>query len=68
MKGTTSFATPVGSPLVGNTGGRTAALAGSFFQGGPTNTTPLYGEMGGSLILNGNNNYLGSGIFAARKP
>ena len=48
-------------------GDRTAALAGSFFQGGPTNTTPLYGEMGGSLILNGTN-YLGSGIFAARKP
>ena len=67
VKGTTSFATPVGSPLVGNTGNRTAALAGSFFQGGPTNTTPLYGEMGGSLILNGTN-YLGSGIFAARKP
>ena len=67
VKGTTSFATPIGSPLVGNTGGRTAALAGSFFQGGPTNMTPLYGEMGGSLILNGTN-YLGSGIFAARKP
>ena len=67
VKGTTSFATPIGSPLVGNTGSRTAALAGSFFQGGPTNMTPLYGEMGGSLILNGTN-YLGSGIFAARKP
>lgn len=54
--------------LNGNVGGRTAALAGSFFQGGPTNPTPLYGEMGGSLILNGTG-YLGSGIFAAaRKP
>jgi hypothetical protein len=63
-----TFATPMGSPLVGSTGGRTAALAGSFFQGGPTNTTPLYGEMGGSLILNGAGGYLGSGIFAARKP
>src|ERR1700722_18332642 len=67
VKGTTSFATPAGSPLLGDTGARTAALAGSFFQGGPTNTTPLYGEMGGSLILNGTG-YLGSGIFAARKP
>jgi hypothetical protein len=47
--------------------GRTAAINGSFFQGGPTNSTPLYGEMGGSIILNGPN-YLGSGIFAARKP
>jgi hypothetical protein len=47
--------------------GRTAAINGSFFQGGPTNTTPLYGEMGGSIILNGPN-YMGSGIFAARKP
>ena len=27
--------------LTGNIGGRTATLAGSFFQGGPTNTTPL---------------------------
>jgi hypothetical protein len=74
VKGTTSFATPAGSPLTGNTGGRTATLAGSFFQGGPTNTTPLYGEMGGSLILNGPGptgipgGYLGSGIFVARKP
>jgi hypothetical protein len=68
VKGTTSFATPTGSPLMGNTGGRSATLAGSFFQGGPTNTTPLYGETGGSLILNGTGGYLGSGIFAARKP
>ena len=65
---TTSFATLAGSPLIGDVGGRTAALAGSFFQGGATNTTPLYGEMGGSLILNGTGGYLGSGIFAARKP
>ncbi len=67
VQGTTSFATPTGSPLVNANGSRTAALAGSFFQGGPTNSTPLYGEMGGSLILNGTG-YLGSGIFAARKP
>ena len=54
--------------LPGNVGGRSAALAGSFFQGGPTNSTPLYGEMGGSLNLTGTGGYLGSGIFAARKP
>ena len=36
VQGTTSFATPAGSPLMGSTGGRTATLAGSFFQGGPT--------------------------------
>ena len=67
VKGTTSFATPAGSPLIGSNGGRTAALAGSFFQGGPTNISPPIGEMGGSLILNGTatNPYLGSGIFAA---
>ena len=44
-----------------------AALNGSFFQGGQTNTTPLYGEMGGNLTLTGAN-YLGSGIFLGRKP
>ena len=45
--------------------GRTAALNGSFFQG----ATSPFGEMGGSLILNGPRSYLGSGIFAAaRKP
>ena len=54
--------------LPGNVGGRSAALAGSFFQGGSTNSTPLYGEMGGSLNLTGTGGYLGSGIFAARKP
>ena len=62
-----TFATPMSSPLVGNNNGRTAALNGSFFQGGPTGTVPA-GEMGGSLILNGTGGYLGSGIFAARKP
>ncbi len=50
--------------LAGNMGGRTAALNGSFFQG----PTDPFGEMGGSLILNGTGNYLGSGIFVARKP
>ncbi len=54
------------SPLVGNVGGRTATLAGSFFQGGATSKLPAFGEMGGSLILNGAGGYLGSGIFAAR--
>lgn len=53
--------------LTGNVGARSAALNGSFFQGGPTNTTPAYGEMGGSINITGTN-YLGSGIFAARKP
>ncbi len=52
--------------LAGNNGGRTATLAGSFFQG--TGLTPAYSEIGGSLILNGNNSYLGSGIFLGRKP
>jgi hypothetical protein len=65
---TTSFATPATSPLIGNGGGRMAASAGSFFQGGPSKTTPLYGVIGGSLILNGTGGYLGSGIFAPRKP
>ena len=65
--GAASFATA--SPLTGNNGGRTATVAGSFFMGGPTGAIP-YGEMAGSLILNGTaaNPYLGSGIFAARKP
>jgi hypothetical protein len=65
--GATTFATAAASPLAGTIAGRTAAINGSFFRGGATNTTPLYGEMGGSLILNGTG-YLGSGIFAARKP
>ena len=60
--GTTLF-----SGVIPGSFGRTATLAGSFFQGGPTNSTPAYGEMGGSISLTGSN-YLGSGIFAARKP
>ena len=47
---------------------RNMSLAGQFFQGGPTNTTPLYGEMGGTISISGPNNYIGSGIFAGRKP
>jgi hypothetical protein len=61
--GTTRFGGTIGSTV----NGRMATLAGSFFQGGPTNSTPGYGEMGGSLSLTGPS-YLGSGIFAARKP
>jgi hypothetical protein len=61
---TTSF----NGTLAGNVGSRTATIAGSIFQGGPKSLTPLYGEMGGSLILNGASGYLGAGIFAARKP
>jgi hypothetical protein len=64
----TSFATPAKSPLIGNGSGRIAAPASSFFQGGLTKMTPLYGVTGGSLILNGTGGYLGSGILAPRKP
>jgi hypothetical protein len=53
--------------LAGTTDGRLATLNGSFFQGGKSNSTPAYGEMGGSITLSGPN-YIGSGIFAARKP
>jgi FecR protein len=62
----TTFGTAGASPLIGSIGDRTAAINGSFFRGGPTNISPAYGEMGGSLILNGGG-YLGSGIFAARR-
>jgi hypothetical protein len=53
-----------------NTGpsSRFMQVNGSFFQGGMTNSTPLYGEMGGSITITGPNNYLGSGIFIGRKP
>jgi hypothetical protein len=46
-------------------------MAGQFFQGGPSNTTPLYGEMGGFFSILGSGpsaGYTGSGIFAGRKP
>lgn len=47
--------------LVGNVGGRTMALSGSFFKGvaGPVS------EMGGRVVINGTS-YIGSGIFAAK--
>ena len=61
--GTAQFGGAISGP---NSLGRTATLAGSFFQGGPTNITPAYGEMGGSISLTGAS-YLGSGIFAARR-
>ena len=68
VQGTTTFATAANSPLMGSNLGRTAALNGSFFQGGRDQRRPrLYGEMGGSLILNGTGGYLGGGIFAARR-
>jgi hypothetical protein len=53
-----------GGTLMGNNGGRTATIAGSFFQGAALNS---FNEVGGSLILNGTGSYLGSGIFAARR-
>ena len=64
---------PAGSAAFGgslNSGAsnRNMSMAGQFFQGGPTNTTPLYGEMGGTISISGPNNYIGSGIFAGRKP
>jgi hypothetical protein len=66
---TVNFGGVLNATAGGIMNGRKATLAGSFFQGGPTNITPAYGEMGGSLILNGTlaNPYLGSGIFAARR-
>jgi hypothetical protein len=53
--------------LTGSVGSRYAAINGSFFQGGAGNSTPLYGEMAGSLTLGGTN-YLGSGVFLGRRP
>jgi len=74
VKLTAASLTPTAAPTfggvlnaVGGPPGRTATLAGSFFQGGKI--SPAFGEMGGSLILNGTvtNPYLGSGIFAAAR-
>ena len=66
---TVNFGGVLNATAGGIMNGRTATLAGSFFQGGPSNSTPLYGEMGGSINLsNPAGTYLGSGIFAARKP
>jgi hypothetical protein len=64
--GTVNFNTDprnFGGTLAGDTGGRSMALQGSFFQGAHS---PV-GEMGGSVAISGANNYLGSGIFAATK-
>ena len=52
-----------GGTLAGNTGSRTMAVQGSFFQGA---SNPV-GEMGGSVAISGANNYSGSGIFAAAR-
>jgi hypothetical protein len=56
-----------------NTGpsGRTMVMTGSFYQGGPSNSTPLYGEMGGSFTISGSGpsaGYSGAGVFVGRKP
>ncbi|HVV43263.1 MAG TPA: FecR domain-containing protein [Nitrobacter sp.] len=52
-----------GGTIAGNTGGRSMALQGSFFQGA---SSPV-GEMGGSVAISGANNYVGSGTFAAAR-
>jgi hypothetical protein len=57
-----------GGSLGSGASNRNMSMGGQFFQGGPTNTTPLYGEMGGTISISGPNNYIGSGIFAGRKP
>jgi len=57
-----------GGSLSSGASARNMSMSGQFFQGGPTNTTPLYGEMGGTISISGPNNYIGSGIFAGRKP
>jgi hypothetical protein len=55
-----------------NTGpsSRNMSMFGQFYQGGPSNSTPLYGEMGGSFTIIGSGpsaGYLGSGVFVGRK-
>jgi hypothetical protein len=62
--GTASFAGSLTSAATS----RIMNMGGQFFQGGPTNTTPLYGEMGGFINITGPGNYLGGGVFAGRKP
>jgi len=53
-----------------NTGpsNRNMTMVGQFYQGGPGNSTPLYGEMGGTINITGPHNYLGGGVFVGRKP
>ncbi|WP_425909606.1 FecR domain-containing protein [Nitrobacter sp. TKz-YC02] len=52
-----------GGTIAGNNNNRSMTLQGSFFQGP---SSPV-GEMGGRVGISGDNNYLGSGIFAATK-
>ncbi len=51
--------------LAGDVGSRTAALNGLFYQGA-TGSAAKYGEMGGSLAINGANAYSGAGTFAGK--
>ena len=53
--------------LTGNVGADRGAVR-LYLPGRANQHHPLYGEIGGSLILNGTGGYLRSGIFAARKP
>jgi hypothetical protein len=69
--GTVNFNTDprnFGGTLAGDVGRRSMALQGSFFQGlpSPSGVPNPVGEMGGSVAISGANNYLGSGIFAAK--
>ena len=55
-----------GGTLLGDTGGRAAALNGLFYQGA-TGAAAKYGEMGGSIAISSSvNNYAGAGTFAAK--
>ena len=54
--------------LSGSTGGRFMNLGGSFYQGGPTNISPAYGEMGGAFGISSTvDTYKGAGTFTARR-
>jgi hypothetical protein len=54
--------------LSGSTGGRFMNLGGSFYQGGPTNISPAYGEMGGAFGISSTvDAYKGAGTFTARR-
>ena len=55
-----------GGTLLGDTGGRAAALNGLFYQGA-TGAAAKYGEMGGSIAISSSaNTYAGAGTFAAK--
>ena len=57
----TPSSTTFAGSLVGNVGGRTAAINGGFLT-----TPPAYSSMAGSIGITGTN-YLGTGTFAATK-